>query len=100
MNKLQFVYTLVPISGIELYVVKVRRETISERLQLRRVKQIQRETNGVSTTNLVDVVTPKATTDHWIPLSERELTGVVICLKVQLKNVVLGSQIQFQLLLI
>ena len=70
MNKLQFVYTLVPISGIALYVVQVRRETISERLQLRRVKQIQRETNGVST--------PKATTDHWIPLSERELTGVVI----------------------
>jgi hypothetical protein len=78
MNKLQFVYTLVPISGIALYVVQVRRETISERLQLRRVKQLQRETNGVSTTNLVDVVTPKATTDHWIPLSERELTGVVI----------------------
>ena len=78
MNKLQFVYTLVPISGIALYIVQVRRETISERLQLRRVKQLQRETNGVSTTNLVDVVTPKATTDHWIPLSERELTGVVI----------------------
>jgi len=78
MNKLQFVYTLVPISGIALYVVQVRRETITERLQLRRVKQLQRETNGVSTTNLVDVVTPKATTDHWIPLSERELTGVVI----------------------
>jgi hypothetical protein len=78
MNKLQFIYTLVPISGIALYVMQVRRETISERLQLRRVKQLQRETNGVSTTNLVDVVTPKATTDHWIPLSERELTGVVI----------------------
>ena len=78
MNKLQFVYTLVPISGIALYIVQVRREKISEGLQLRRVKQLQRETNGVSTTNLVDVVTPKATTDHWIPLSERELTGVVI----------------------
>ena len=78
MNKLQLIYTLVPISGIALYIVQVRRETISERLQLRRVKQLQRETNGVSTTNLVDVVTPKATTDHWIPLSERELTGVVI----------------------
>jgi hypothetical protein len=61
MNKLQFVYTLVPISGIALY-----------------IKQLQRETNGISTTNLVDVVTPKAATDHWIPLSERELTGVVI----------------------
>jgi uncharacterized membrane protein YuzA (DUF378 family) len=78
MNKLQFIYTLVPISGIVLYVVQVRRETISERLQLRRVKQIQRETNGVSTTNLADVVIPKSTNDHWIPLSERELTGVVI----------------------
>jgi uncharacterized membrane protein YuzA (DUF378 family) len=78
MNKLQFVYTLVPISGIALYIVQVRRETISERLQLRRVKQLQRENNGISTTNLAEVITPKATTDHWIPLSERELTGVVI----------------------
>jgi len=78
MNKLQFIYILVPISGIALYIVQARREVISERLQLRRVKQLQRETNGVSTTNLVDVVTPKATTDHWIPLSERELTSVVI----------------------
>ena len=78
MNRLQFIYTFVPISGIALYIVQVRRETISERLQLRRIKQLQRETNGVSTTNLVDVVTPKVTTDHWIPLSERELTGVVI----------------------
>jgi len=78
MNKLQFVYTLVPVSGIALYIVQVRRETISERLQLRRVKQLQRETNGVSTTNLAEVITPKTTTEHWIPLSERELTGVVI----------------------
>jgi len=78
MNKLQFIYTLVPISGIALYIVQVRRETISERLRLRRVRQLQRETNGGSTTNLADVVTPKTTTDHWIPLSERELTGVVI----------------------
>jgi hypothetical protein len=78
MNKLQFVYTLVPISGIALYIVQVRRETISERLQLRRVKQLQRENNGISTTNLAEVITPKATTDHWIQLSERELTGVVI----------------------
>ena len=78
MNRLQLIYTLVPISGIALYIVQVRRETISERLQLRRVKQLQRETNGVSTTNLVDVVAPKAPTDHWIPLSERELTGVTL----------------------
>jgi len=78
MNKLQFVYTLVPVSGIALYIVQVRRETISERLQLRRVKQLQRESNGISATNLAEVITPKVTTDHWIPLSERELTGVVI----------------------
>lgn len=78
MNKLQFLYTLVPLSGIALYIVQVRRETIAERLQLRRVRQLQRENNGVSATNLAEVITPKATTDHWIPLTERELTGVVI----------------------
>jgi hypothetical protein len=32
----------------------------------------------VSATNLAEVVQPKANTEHWIPLSERELKGVVI----------------------
>jgi hypothetical protein len=27
---------------------------------------------------LADVVAPKSSTEHWIPLSERELTGVTI----------------------
>lgn len=78
MNKVEILITLIPVSGIVLYIIQVRKETISERLQLRRVKQLHRESNGVSATNLAEVITPKVMTDHWIPLSERELTGVVV----------------------
>ena len=39
---------------------------------------MHRESSGISSTNLADVVAPKSSTEHWIPLSERELSGVVI----------------------
>jgi hypothetical protein len=40
--------------------------------------QLHRTTAGVSNTNLSQVVTPKVSQEHWVPLSERELTGVVL----------------------
>ncbi|CAB4970123.1 unannotated protein [freshwater metagenome] len=40
--------------------------------------QLQRSTAGISATNLSQVVAPKLSQDHWVPLSERELTGVVL----------------------
>lgn len=78
MGKIEILLTLLPISGIALYVVQIRKETISERMQVRRVKQLNRESNGISSTNLTQVISPKLSTEHWIPISERELTGVVI----------------------
>jgi hypothetical protein len=39
---------------------------------------MHRRNSGISATNLDDVVQAKPTTEHWIPLSERELEGVVI----------------------
>ena len=56
----------------------MRRQTIAERIQHRRIQQLNRRTAGVSATNLVEVVTPKSSQEHWIPLSERELKGVVL----------------------
>ena len=50
------------------------------------VQQLQRRSAGVSSTNLAEVVTPKATNEHWIPLSERELTGVVLLPKGSAEN--------------
>jgi hypothetical protein len=78
MNTMPFVYSLVPATGILIYVSSVRRKTIADKIQSRRIQQLHRRTAGVSATNLADVVTPKPSQEHWIPLAERELNGVVI----------------------
>jgi hypothetical protein len=78
MNTMPFVYVLVPLSAGLLYVASVRRQVIADRLHQRRVTQLHRRSSGVSATNLAEVLQPKETTEHWIPLSERELKGVVI----------------------
>ncbi len=78
MNTMPYLYAVVPATGILIYVASVRHQVIAERLQHRRVRQLQRQSAGVSATNLADVVSPKVSREHWIPLSERELKGVVI----------------------
>ena len=78
MNTMPFIYSLVPATGILIYVASVRRQTIADKIQYRRVQQLHRRTTGVSATNLAEVVTPKASQEHWIPLSERELSGVTL----------------------
>ena len=78
MNMMPFLYALVPATGILIYIANVRRQTVADSIQHRRIQQLHRRTAGVSATNLVEVVTPKTSQEHWIPLSERELRGVVI----------------------
>ncbi|MDA2963092.1 MAG: hypothetical protein O3A27_04990 [Actinomycetota bacterium] len=78
MKTMPFLYALVPATGVLIYIANVRRLTIADSIQHRRIQQLQRRTSGVSATNLVEVVTPKTTQEHWIPLSERELKGVVL----------------------
>ena len=78
MNTMPFIYSLVPLTGVLIYVASVRRQTIADKIQYRRVQQLHRRTSGVSATNLAEVVTPKPSQEQWIPLSERELKGVVL----------------------
>jgi hypothetical protein len=78
MNTMPFIYAAVPISAMLIYIANVRRHVIADQLYKRRVTQLQRRSAGVSATNLAEVVQPMPTTEHWIPLSERELKGVVI----------------------
>ena len=78
MNAMPIIYTLVPATGVLIYIANVRRQTIADSIQHRRIQQLQRRTAGVSATNLAEVVTPKNNQEHWIPLSERELKGVVL----------------------
>jgi len=78
MNTMPFLYALVPATGILIYIANVRRQTVADSIQHRRIQQLHRRTAGVSATNLVEVITPKTSEEHWIPISERELKGVVL----------------------
>jgi hypothetical protein len=78
MNTLAATSILLPITGLIIYIAHVRRQANVEAIQHRRMDQIHRRTEGVSHTNLSDVVAPKESTEHWIPFAERELTGVTI----------------------
>ncbi len=69
---------LLPITGLVIYIAHVRRQANAEAIQHRRMNQIHRRTEGVSHTNLSEVVAPKQSTEHWIPFAERELKGVTI----------------------
>ena len=84
MQTFTYIAIAIPITGLLLYIAHVRRQENSERITRRRVDQLHRTTEGVSHTNLADVLSHnshsevKVNQDHWIPLSERELTGVTL----------------------
>ena len=84
MQTFTYIAIAIPVTGLVLYIAHVRRQENSDRITRRRMDQLHRTTEGVSHTNLADVLTHnshsevKVNQDHWIPLSERELTGVTI----------------------
>ena len=78
MQTLAIVSILVPISALVIYIANVRRQANAHAIQHRRMEQIHRRTEGVSHTNLSDVIAPKQSTEHWIPFAEREVSGVTI----------------------
>jgi hypothetical protein len=78
MNTIAATAILLPITGLIIYIAHVRRQANAEAIQHRRMEQIHRRTEGVSHTNLSDVIAPKESTEHWIPFAERELSGVTI----------------------
>lgn len=77
-NSISPLYLAVPVVGLAAYVAHVRRQTVADRLHRRRVTQLHRSTAGVSPTNLSQVFTPKESREHWVPLADREISGVVI----------------------
>jgi len=84
MQTFTYIAIAIPVTGLLLYIAHVRRQENSEHITRRRVDQLHRTTEGVSHTNLADVLSHnshsevKVNQDHWIPLSERELTGVTL----------------------
>ena len=84
MQTFTYIAIAIPLTGLVLYIAHVRRQENSDRITRRRMDQLHRTTEGVSHTNLADVLSHnshsevKVNQDHWIPLSERELTGVTL----------------------
>lgn len=77
-NSISPIYSGIPVVGLVGYVAHVRRQSVADRLQRRRVSQLHRSTAGVSPMNLSQVLTPKESREHWVPLADREISGVVI----------------------
>jgi len=84
MQTFSYIAIAVPLTAGIIYIANVRRQINGELIQRRRVDQLHRTTEGVSHTNLAEVVTHTTHSDivynqdHWVPLSERELTGVTL----------------------
>lgn len=67
-----------PVSGFVIYLAHTRRTINRERIQRRRIEGLQRSTQGVSHINLSEVIAPKEDSELWVPLAEREVTGIVL----------------------
>jgi hypothetical protein len=78
MQAVTYSLILLPIAGFIFYLAQVRHDINTEKIAKRRRDELHRTSAGISTTNLVEVVTPKATTEHWVPLAEREISGVTV----------------------
>jgi hypothetical protein len=77
-NSISLFYSAIPVVGLASYVAHVRRQSVADRLQRRRVTQLHHSTAGVSLTNLSQVFTPKESREHWVSLADRKISGVVI----------------------
>ena len=78
MNLLNWAYIAIPISGLVIYLAHTRRTINREKIQRRRIESLQRSTTGISNVNLSDVISPKEDSELWVPLAEREITGIVL----------------------
>ena len=78
MNLLSWSAIGIPVSGFVIYLAHTRRTINREKIQRRRIEGLQRSTQGVSHVNLSEVVAPKHDAELWVPLAEREITGIVL----------------------
>ncbi|NDA83182.1 MAG: hypothetical protein EBY00_00260 [Actinobacteria bacterium] len=78
MNLLSWLSIGIPVSGFVIYLAHTRKTINRQRVQRRRIEGLQRTTNGISHVNLSEVVAPKQDSELWVPLAEREITGIVL----------------------
>ena len=69
---LDWVTTLVPLTGILIYFVNVRKQVIASQLKARRLKALERITNSkIPTTVIPDRVKEKSSNEHLVPFADR-----------------------------
>jgi hypothetical protein len=78
MNLLSWLAIGIPVSGFVVYLAHTRQTINRERIRRRRIDGLQRSTQGVSHVNLSEVVAPKNDSELWVPLADREITGIVL----------------------
>jgi Ca2+/Na+ antiporter len=78
MQTVTWTLLLLPVAGFIFYLAHVRHETNTEKIAKRRRDELLRTNAGISSTNLAEVITPHTVNEHWIPLAEREITGVTV----------------------
>ncbi len=70
---------LIPISGLAIYTVNVRRQVVASQLRERRMKALEKVTTTPVRTSTLSYRDANNSTEHWIPISERiEHSGVVV----------------------
>ena len=79
-GSLDWVTTFVPLTGILIYFVNVRKQVVASQIKARRLKALERITNiKIPTTVIPERVKEKSSNEFWIPFADREeITGVVV----------------------
>ena len=77
---LDLITTFVPLTGLLIYLVNVRKQVVASQLKMRRVKALEKISHiKIPTTVIPEPVKETGSGEHWIPFSEREeITGVVV----------------------
>ena len=77
---LDLITTFVPLTGLLIYLVNVRKQVVASQLKMRRVKALEKISHiKIPTTVILEPVKETGSGEHWIPFSEREeITGVVV----------------------
>jgi hypothetical protein len=77
---LDLITTFVPLTGLLIYFVSVRKQVVASQLKMRRVKALEKISHiKIPTTVIPEPVKETGSGEHWIPFSEREeITGVVV----------------------
>lgn len=82
MNLLNSLFIAIPVSGFVVYMAHTRRSINRERVSRRRIESLHRTTDGISHTNLSEVIAPKVNSkvisEEWVPLAEREHSGIIL----------------------